>query len=228
MVWPASSGPARRFRSPGGARSASLRPGLASSVPRPRLHEVGASSCAAARCRASTVRVTCGRALESAKGLTRTSQMSFQGRTWRVGATVLHVALPSVAANSKVMSRMRAVHSAMHSSQVPEVTSRRYSLPTCVMRVRICVFAAPARSASSPVPCPPHRASPSAHQSPIAPPLPRPCFRLLLRPLWAAVWDTAGREGSARVHARFYGRWMNSAPASYQRGRGRVMRSRFP
>lgn len=144
MVWPASSGPARRFRSPGGARSASLRPGLASSVPRPRLHEVGASSCAAARRRASTVRVTCGRALESAKGLTRTSQMSFQGRTWRVGATVFHVALPSVAANSKMMSRMRAVHSAMHSSQVPEVTSRRYSLPTCAMRVRICVFAAPA------------------------------------------------------------------------------------
>ena len=95
MVWPASSA-ARRFRSPGGARSASLRPGLASSVPRPRLHEVGASSCAAARRRASTA-----------------------------------------------MSRMRAVHSAMHSSQVPEVTSRRYSLPTCAMRARIRVFAAP-------------------------------------------------------------------------------------
>lgn len=119
MVWPASNGPARRFRSPGGARSASLRPGLASSVPRPRLHEVGASSCAAARRRASTVRMTCGRALESAKGLTQTSQISFQGPTWRVGVTVFHVALPSVAANSKVMSRMRAVHSAMHSSQVP-------------------------------------------------------------------------------------------------------------
>lgn len=27
--------------------------------------------------------------------------------------------------------------------QVPEVTSLRYSLPTCVMRARICVFAAP-------------------------------------------------------------------------------------
>lgn len=89
MVWPASNGPARRFRSPGGARSASPRPGLASPVPRPRLHEVGASSCAA------------------------------------------------------VMSRMRAIHSAMHSSQVPEITSRRYSLPTCAMRARIRVFAAP-------------------------------------------------------------------------------------
>lgn len=88
MVWPASSA-ARRFRSPDGARSASLSP-------RPRLHEVGASSCAAARRRASTA-----------------------------------------------MSRMRAVHSAMHSSQVPEVTSRRYSLPTCAMRARIRVFAAP-------------------------------------------------------------------------------------
>ena len=41
------------------------------------------------------------------------------------------------------MSRMRAVHSAMHSSQVPEVTSRRHSLPTCAMRARIRVFAAP-------------------------------------------------------------------------------------
>ena len=143
MVWPASSGPARRFLSPGDTRSASLSPGLASSVPRPRLHEVGASSCAAARRRASTVRVTCGSAVEGREGLVRTSQMSFQGPTWRVGATVFHVALPSVAANSKMMSRMRAVHSAMHSPQVPEVTSRRYSLPTCTMRVRIRVFAAP-------------------------------------------------------------------------------------
>lgn len=99
-------------------------------------------SCASAWRRASTVRMTCGRALESAKGLTRTSQMSFQGPTWRVGETVSHVALPSVAANSKVMSRLRAVHSAMHSSQVPEVTSRRYSLPTCAMRARIRVFPA--------------------------------------------------------------------------------------
>lgn len=64
-------------------------------MPRPRLHEVGASSCAAALRRASTA-----------------------------------------------MLRLRAVHSAMHSSQVPEVTSRRYSLPTCAMRVRIRVFAA--------------------------------------------------------------------------------------
>ena len=43
-----------------------------------------------------------------------------------------------------------------------------------------------------------------------------------------AEQNTAWRAGSARVHARFYGRWMNSAPASYRRGRGRVMRSRFP
>ena len=47
----------------------------------------------------------------------------------------------------EVMSRMRAVHSAMHSSQVPEVTSRRYSLPTCAMRARNRVFAV------SPTPC---------------------------------------------------------------------------
>lgn len=33
----------------------------------------------------ATVRVTCRSALESAKGLTRIDQMSFQGPTWRVG-----------------------------------------------------------------------------------------------------------------------------------------------
>lgn len=142
MAWPASSGPARRFLSPGNTRSASLSPGLASPMPRPRLHEVGASSCAAARRRASTVSVTCGSVVEGREGLVRTSQMSFQGPTWRVGVTVFHVALPSVAANSTVMSRMRAVRSAMHSSQVPEVTSRRYSLPTCSMRARIYVLPA--------------------------------------------------------------------------------------
>ncbi len=176
MAWPASSGPSRYFR-PGGARSASLSPGLASSVPRPRLHEVGASPCASARRRAATVRMTCGSAVEGREGLVRTSQMSFQGRTWRVGVTVFHVALPSVAANSTVMSRMRAVRSAMHSSQVPEVTSRRYSLPTCTMRVRIRVL--PAFSA-------PRRATAATAMAP-----------LLLRPLWAAVWDTAGRERNA-------------------------------
>lgn len=140
MVWPASSA-ARRFRSPGGARSASLSPGLDSPLPRPRLHEVGASSSASAWRRAPTMRTTCG-ALASGKGLTRTSQMSFQGPTWRVGATVFHVAPVSRSVSSTVMSRMQAVPSAMHSSQVPEVTSRRYSLPTCTMRVRIRVLSA--------------------------------------------------------------------------------------
>ena len=37
----------------------------------------------------------------------------------------------------------RATQSAMQSLQVPEVTSLRHSLPTCVMRARICAFAAP-------------------------------------------------------------------------------------
>ena len=35
-----------------------------------------------------------------------------------------------------------ATQSVMQSLQVPEVTSLRHSLPTCVMRARICVFAA--------------------------------------------------------------------------------------
>lgn len=35
----------------------------------------------------------------------------------------------------------RAAQSAMQSSQVPEVTALRYSLPTHVMRAQICVFA---------------------------------------------------------------------------------------
>ena len=35
-----------------------------------------------------------------------------------------------------------AAQSVMQSAQVPEVMSLRYSLPTCVMRTRICVFAA--------------------------------------------------------------------------------------
>ena len=35
-----------------------------------------------------------------------------------------------------------AAQSVMQSAQVPEVMSLRYSLPTCVMRARICVFAA--------------------------------------------------------------------------------------
>lgn len=36
----------------------------------------------------------------------------------------------------------RAPQSVIQSAQVPEVMSLRYSLPTCVMRARICVFAA--------------------------------------------------------------------------------------
>lgn len=36
----------------------------------------------------------------------------------------------------------RATQSVMQSAQVPEVMSLQYSLPTCVMRTRICVFAA--------------------------------------------------------------------------------------
>lgn len=81
-------------------------------------------------------------ALASGKGLTQASRMSLQGRRGRVGATVFHVAPVSRSVSSTVMSRMQAVPSAMHSSQVPEVTSRRYSLPTCTMRVRIRVLSA--------------------------------------------------------------------------------------
>lgn len=36
-----------------------------------------------------------------------------------------------------------ATQSVMQSLQVPDVTSLRHSLPTCVMRARICAFAAP-------------------------------------------------------------------------------------
>lgn len=197
-------------------------------MPRPRPHEVGASPCASAWRRAATVRMTCGSVVEGREGLVRTSQMSFQGRTWRVGVTVFHVALPSVAANSTVMSRMRAVRSAMHSSQVPEVRSRRYSLPTCTMRVRICVFAAP-RALLRRL----YRLRLTVHHRRLTrAQLRHRCrvhyFVLSFIRLRIAEQNTTGREGSARVHARFYGRWMNSAPASYQRGRGRVMRSRCP
>ena len=151
MAWPASSGPSRYFR-PGGARSASLSPGLVSPMPRPRLHEVGASSCAAARRRAATVRMTCGSAVEGREGLVRTSQMSFQGPTWRVGVTVSHVAPVSRSMNSKETSRTAAAQSAMQSSQASKVRTRRYSLPTCAMRVRIRVlptFSAPRRATSA-------------------------------------------------------------------------------
>ena len=90
--------------------------------------------------------------MEGRKGLFRTSQMSFQGRTWRVGATVFHMLPVPRSVSSTVMSQMQAVPSAMHSSQVPEVTSRRYSLPTCAMRARIRVlpaFSAPRRATAA-------------------------------------------------------------------------------
>lgn len=90
----------------------------------------------------STTRVTWARALERWKGSRRTSQMSFHRPTWRVGVVVCHVAPVSTSVSSKEMSRMRALQSVMQSSQVPEVTALRYSLPTCVMRARICVCAA--------------------------------------------------------------------------------------
>ena len=91
-----------------------------------------------------------------------------------------------------------AAQSVMQSLQVPEVTALRYSLPTCVMRARICVFAA--------------RMS-----------LPSLSFRSQV-----AEQDTAGMLKRARTCGYYYGRWMSSAPSSYRRGRGRVVRSRFP
>lgn len=59
----------------------------------------------------------------------------------------------------------------------------------------------PARPASSPVPCPPHRASPSSHQSPIAPPLPRPCFHLLLYPIAGSRVGHSGEGGERKLRA---------------------------
>ena len=47
----------------------------------------------------------------------------------------------------------RAAQSVMQSSQVPEVTSLRYSLPTRVMRARMCVCAAFISSPSLPTDC---------------------------------------------------------------------------
>lgn len=55
------------------------------------------------------------------------------------GVVACHVAPVSTSVSSKEMSRMRALQSTMQSSQVPEVTSLRYSLPTCVMYARIRV-----------------------------------------------------------------------------------------
>ena len=95
-------------------------------------------------------------------------------------------------------SDKRAAQSVMQSLQVPEVTSLRYSLPTRVMRTRICVFA--------------------AFMS-----LPSLSFRSRV-----AEQDTAGMLKHARTCGYYYGRWMNSAPSSYLRGRGRVVRSKFP
>ena len=46
------------------------------------------------------------------------------------GVVACHVAPVSTSVSSKEMSRMRALQSTMQSSQVPEVTALRYSLPT--------------------------------------------------------------------------------------------------
>ena len=73
MVWPASSGPARRFRSPGGARSASLRPGLVctrSGLRRARRRGV-ARRRRCCGCGRSTLRCTARRCPRSRHGDTR-------------------------------------------------------------------------------------------------------------------------------------------------------------
>ena len=72
----------------------------------------------------------------------------------------------------------------------------------------------PARPASSPVPCPPHRASPSSHQSPIAPPLPRPCFHLLLYPI-AGSRTEYDRKGERKGRYLLF-RWV-CAPTAHRR-----------
>ena len=72
----------------------------------------------------------------------------------------------------------------------------------------------PARPASSPVPCPPYRASPSAHQSPIAPPLPRPLFRSLLYPI-AGSRAEYDRKGERKGRYLLF-RWV-CAPTAHRR-----------
>ena len=136
MVWPASSA-ARRFRSPGGARSASLSP-------RPRQFCAPASS---ARGRGFVVR---------------------GGEASRVDGDVADAGGPLCDAQ---LAGTRGHVTAILAAHVRDAgADPRLRRP-------------PARPASSPGPCPPHRASPSAHQSPIAPPLPRPLFRSLLYPI---------------------------------------------
>ena len=90
--------------------------------------------------------------MEGRKGLFPTSQMSFQGRTWRVGTTVFHVAPVSTSMNSKGIPMAPMAQSAMQRSQASEVRTRRHSLPTCAMRVRIRVlpaFSAPRRTTAA-------------------------------------------------------------------------------
>ena len=72
----------------------------------------------------------------------------------------------------------------------------------------------PARPASSLGPCPPHRASPSAHQSPIAPPLPRPLFRSLLYPI-AGSRAEYDRKGEHKGRYLLF-RWV-CAPTAHRR-----------
>lgn len=94
-----------------------------------------------------------------------------------------HVVPVLTSASSKEMSRMRALQSAMHSSQVPEVTSLRYSLPTCVMRARIASVQPRTSPLESPLPRPSPAASPSPRERPTASPLPRSCPHRLFHPI---------------------------------------------
>ena len=203
MAWPASSA-ARRFRSPGGARSASLSPGLASPVPQPR------QSCAPA----SSVR---GRGFVVRGG--EASRVDGEGdvREGLGEREGVDPDFPDVVPGADVEGRGDglpcgtavcggefegdAADAGGPLSDAQLAGTRGHVTATLTAHMHDAGtdprLRRPARPASSPVPCPPYRASPSAHQSPIAPPLPRPCFRPLLHPLWAAVWDTAGREESA-------------------------------
>lgn len=116
------------------------------------------------------------------------------------GVVACHVAPVSTSVSSKEMSRMRALQSTMQSSQVPEVTSLRYSLPTCVMhaRIRVCAPRAPCYvavaslascciSVASPAPksvtCASFMSSPSLSSS-----------------FWVADQDMAEILGSARTN----------------------------
>lgn len=116
------------------------------------------------------------------------------------GVVVCHVAPVLTSASSKEMSRMRALQSVMQSSHVPEVTALRYSLPTRVMRARICVFAAPR------APCRIAFASPASCCISIASPAPArvTCAAFMSSPslsssFWVAEQDTAGRSKDART-----------------------------